>query len=134
MLTKSVKKNSLIFYVSRTDHLSSVCSCRVSFLISNTGLCSLLHSIIVVGIHRLYGDINLNLKFNTSQEIYEHRQSFPKFNLHNTNKIYRPTMITFYLTINRNEISALTIHLLQLEPTIHKHCGDMEKANGKLKP
>ena len=27
-------------------------------------------------------------------------------------------MITFYLTINRNEISALTIHLLQLEQTL----------------
>lgn len=43
-------------------------------------------------------------------------------------------MITFYLTINRKEISALTIRLLQLEQTIHKHCGDMEKANRKLKP
>ena len=27
-------------------------------------------------------------------------------------------MITFYLTINRNEISVLTIHLLQLEQTL----------------
>ena len=55
-----------------------------------------------------------HVKLKTLQEIYEHKQSFPKFNLHITNKIYRPAMImiTFYLTIKRDETSPLVIYLL----------------------
>ena len=74
MLTKSVKKNSLIFSVSHINQLSSVCSCGVSFFFfEHRALFSFTLNYHSRHTQSLWGHY-LNLQLKTLQEIYEHKQ------------------------------------------------------------